>query len=288
MSKNELDDLERDVAEARSKLTADLQRLSSPEVFSGFKAGVSRDLDSLKQQALETTKEVARERAQNMVEMVTDRIVANPAAAAAIGAGLAWRLFRHPPLSTALVGLGLYGLLRSNGNGPTADRMGRSANRTRDGRQGIDWGRKAEAFAENARGQFSDALGAVRHHAADAASVVRKTAADAAAAASETIGEATAATHEKISAAASDTRDKLADIAEGATIRLSDIASEAGDRSRRMGSSAVNTAANWTEDGRRKVSRFVEDTEPRDAVLLGAAAVAIVTAIGLAAQRARD
>src|SRR6185295_4824218 len=114
MSKGEIESLEREVVDARSRLTADLARLSSAEVFGGFKRGVSRDFDHLKQQAMEATKEAARDSAQNLLEMVTDRIAANPAAAAAIGAGLAWRLFRHPPISTALVGLGIYGLVRSN------------------------------------------------------------------------------------------------------------------------------------------------------------------------------
>jgi hypothetical protein len=48
---------------------------------------------------------------------VTDlkaRAAANPAAVAALAAGVAWRLFHRPPVATLLVGLGLFGLLRTS------------------------------------------------------------------------------------------------------------------------------------------------------------------------------
>src|SRR6185437_14414318 len=38
---------------------------------------------------------------------------ANPSAALAIGAGLAWRLVKHPPLATALIGAGVLSLWRT-------------------------------------------------------------------------------------------------------------------------------------------------------------------------------
>jgi hypothetical protein len=37
----------------------------------------------------------------------------NPAATLAIGAGLAWRMLKHPPIATALIGAGLFSLLRT-------------------------------------------------------------------------------------------------------------------------------------------------------------------------------
>jgi hypothetical protein len=43
-----------------------------------------------------------------------DRASANPSAALAIGAGLAWRFAHRPPIATLLVGVGLAGLLRTN------------------------------------------------------------------------------------------------------------------------------------------------------------------------------
>src|SRR4026208_651381 len=42
------------------------------------------------------------------------RAAANPSAALAIGAGLAWRLVKHPPIATALIGAGAPSLWRTN------------------------------------------------------------------------------------------------------------------------------------------------------------------------------
>jgi ElaB/YqjD/DUF883 family membrane-anchored ribosome-binding protein len=299
MSSTEIESLERDVEEARARLSADLARLSSPRVYSEFKAGVSRDLDQLKQQAIDTTKEVARERATDMLEMVTDRIAANPAAAAAIGAGLAWRLFRHPPISTALVGLGLYGLLRSNGNKAGSEqRPRRNGTGGRSG-PGIDWNAKAEVFADNARAQFSDAMDVVRDQVADTAGVVREKVSSAIDAAREQASDsldaargktadAVTAGRQRMQRAASATRRKAGDMAGAAGVKAGEIASDAGGITRKTFASAADKVSEVSEAARRRASHLVEETSPRDAVLLGAAAVAIVTAIGIAAQRHRD
>jgi hypothetical protein len=38
---------------------------------------------------------------QGMVDDLKSKAAANPAATLAIGAGIAWRVFRHPPIATA-------------------------------------------------------------------------------------------------------------------------------------------------------------------------------------------
>jgi len=48
-----------------------------------------------------------------MVEDMKAKASENPAATLAISAGLAWRLLRHPPIATALIGAGLFSLLRA-------------------------------------------------------------------------------------------------------------------------------------------------------------------------------
>jgi hypothetical protein len=275
MSSTEIESLERDDEEARARLSADLARLSSPRVYSEFKAGVSRDLDQLKQQAIDTTKEVARERATDMLEMVTDRIAANPAAAAAIGAGLAWRLFRHPPISTALVGLGLYGLIRGNGKGNgsvSAEREQDNGGGRRSG-HGIDWNSKAEVFADNARAQLSDAADVVRAQVSGTTDIIR-----------EKVANTLDAVREQASGSIESAQDKAADAVAAGRQRMG----KASLATRRAFATAGDRASAMTNSARRKVSRVVEETSPRDAVLLGAAAVAIATAIGIAAQRHRD
>ena len=59
----------------------------------------------------------------------------------AIGAGLAWRLLRHPPIATALIGAGLFSLLRTSStriSGGDADYLSHAKQRLRQ--QAIDLG----------------------------------------------------------------------------------------------------------------------------------------------------
>lgn len=49
----------------------------------------------------------------DFLDDVKRRAASNPAAAVAIGAGLAWRLLRNPPVASALIGLGLMSLWRT-------------------------------------------------------------------------------------------------------------------------------------------------------------------------------
>lgn len=51
---------------------------------------------------------------QGLVEEMKAKAAENPAATLAISAGLAWRLLRHPPIATALIGTGLFSLLRAH------------------------------------------------------------------------------------------------------------------------------------------------------------------------------
>ena len=46
----------------------------------------------------------AKDGAQRLFTELKDRAAANPVAALAIGAGLAWRLVHRPPIATLLVG----------------------------------------------------------------------------------------------------------------------------------------------------------------------------------------
>jgi hypothetical protein len=89
---------EREVERSRAKLTQDLAVLCSPETFAAF-------TDDLKQEAL-GTKDVVWEK-------LKARAASNPAAVIAIGAGLAWRLLQRPPFATALIGVGLYSLWKT-------------------------------------------------------------------------------------------------------------------------------------------------------------------------------
>src|SRR4029450_8569055 len=92
---------EHEVERSRAKLTQDLAALCSPQTFAAF-------TDDPKQQAFPTR--------DPFWEKIKARAASNPAAVVAIGAGLAWRLFQKPPITSALIGLGLFSLLETQPN----------------------------------------------------------------------------------------------------------------------------------------------------------------------------
>src|SRR4051794_23238835 len=84
MSEADLNTLEHDVEQARARFAADLARVRSPTTFANFK-------DDLLAQARDTK--------DGLLHDLKDRAIANPIATLAIGAGVAWRLVRHPPIA---------------------------------------------------------------------------------------------------------------------------------------------------------------------------------------------
>ena len=147
MAQKELNQLERDVEDARERLSGDLQRLRSPATISGFKDALWEEVDESRDQLVAktketvdelvvkakesvdelvvktkegagelvaTTQEAVRDGAWRFLADLKERAAANPAAALAIGAGLAWRIARKPPIASMLVGAGVIGLMRTN------------------------------------------------------------------------------------------------------------------------------------------------------------------------------
>ena len=157
----ELGALEREVEMARSRLTSDLAQLRSPENFSELKHKLSSEVQRTKDQAIARAKDVARDKAQNVLSDIKARVAANPVAALAIGAGVAWRLGHHPPVASALVGLGLIGLLRTDPRHPSmgsemaarAVDLAASANRKMEG-----W------RPSNPAGQMGEMAAAAKEH----------------------------------------------------------------------------------------------------------------------------
>jgi hypothetical protein len=90
--------LETQVEEARAKLAHDLAFLRSPHPYQAFGA----DLRSRMQLVL-----------QRVLDDLKARAAANPSAALAIGAGIAWRFLKDPPIATALIGAGMLSLWRT-------------------------------------------------------------------------------------------------------------------------------------------------------------------------------
>ena len=94
-----LSTLELQVEAARAKLANDLAFLRSPQPYREFGADLRSEAQSVLRRILDDLKA---------------RAAANPSAALAIGAGIAWRLFKYPPIATALISAGMLSLWRTS------------------------------------------------------------------------------------------------------------------------------------------------------------------------------
>ena len=284
MTQTELNQLERDVEDARARLNGDLERLRSPATYSSFKdalwaeARESRDelvrmtketvdqlvdkakdaadqlVDKAKDAADElvaktktvaddlatSTQEAVSDRASRFVADLKERAAANPVAVLAIGAGLAWRIFRRPPITSMLVGGGLIALMRTNPKQPAAG---------------------AELVY-----QVGDLAIAAKEK-------VEEWSAGGAVAAKETVGQLSSDTGEVVARAG-----ELAGSVKGTVEQWS---SDVGETVWQVAGATRSLA----ERGSQTISHIVQDPEERDKYLLGAAAVALVAAVGIACQK---
>ena len=110
-----LDELERDVERARARLVGNIARLRDPGVMSHARADLLAQGQYYRRRLVESVGGAANERAQNLGDFLRRRAQDNPAAFAAIGAGLLWRLWKRPPVATLLVGAGLASLMAGRG-----------------------------------------------------------------------------------------------------------------------------------------------------------------------------
>jgi hypothetical protein len=201
MPPESLDVLESEVDAARMRLASDLVRLRSPA-----------PLATLRDAAMARARETASATGTRLWSDLKERAAANPTAALAIGAGIAWHLARHPPISTVLVGYGLYSLMRtspSDGPSPIVSRAGEfveSVSETAaEWKEGVretaaEW---SESIRETAEGAREMAEGA-REAAQQAAKGVREAAQEAYAQTSDGASQLAARSSHAIERAAAD------------------------------------------------------------------------------------
>lgn len=113
MSNPDLAEIERNIAAARARLAQDLTRLQSAAAVNELKGIVTREVGNSKDKLMQTALSGIESAVQTTLHQLKAKALANPAAVLAIGAGLAWKLFRSPPVASIMVGLGLYSLLRT-------------------------------------------------------------------------------------------------------------------------------------------------------------------------------
>jgi hypothetical protein len=110
-SASDLSALEREIQEKRQRLAFDLDRLRT---MSRVKAELWEQAAETKDHLLSSAKDTVSAGMQEAWREVKARATANPAAALALGAGVAWRLIKSPPIASALVGVGLISLWRTD------------------------------------------------------------------------------------------------------------------------------------------------------------------------------
>jgi hypothetical protein len=212
----------------------------------------------------------------SMFEDVKARAAANPTAALAIGTGLAWRLVRHPPIATVLVGAGLLSLFR-----------------TQPARL---HGRGREDYLSYAKNRFVEQASEAAEVAKEKAHEFGETVSEKAIAFGETVSKKAAET-------AADIKDRVQDLTAQATSAAREAAKDTTERAGAMGSETAETLERAGQSARSTASTgmsragdtvdelwastrsSMNDAQARDKVLLGAAGLAVVAALGIACQR---
>jgi hypothetical protein len=246
MSQADLNALERNVEQARARFANDLARLRSPTNLARFKEDLWAEARNTKDEWFDTATEAAKDGLQRALTAVKERAVANPAAAFAIGAGVAWRLFQRPPIASLLIGVGLVGLLRASP----------SQHGSHSYMDLYDEDPEPLPRKDISHGGLGSQVSAV----ADAA---KEKARDWSAQATDTIMTA------------------IADKATSASDRASDVLREAAGAATRIADKAA-TVADRASD---KLQDVLPDQDDRNTYLLGAAALAVAAAVGMAYQR---
>jgi hypothetical protein len=224
---------ERAVEGSRAKLSQDLAVLCSSETLASF-------TEDLKQEALDTK--------DGILENIKARATVNPAAVIAIGAGLAWQFIRRPPIASALIGVGLFSLWKTD-----AKRGDPSASYLQQSQQ---------ALKEQA-GEFVSAASEIAGHAQGAILEKGAQAWDGATERMRKFGEA----------AGESLSDAGAKLKSSGTSFLDDVRHKEHDL---RGKIEVVAAV---------AAEKVSDEDTRNKVLLGVAGVAIAAALGIAYQK---
>jgi hypothetical protein len=172
MSRTELNALEREVEAARARVAGDLAKLRSPATISEFKGELVAEARQAKDQLLERSSDYVKDTAQHVLSDLKGRAAANPAAALAIGAGLAWQLLRNPPIASILVGAGIFGLMKTRPD-PEADFSAGVARQAHDvsnlvAEQVQSWSAGATQVAQEAAANVVDNVSALSARVSEA------------------------------------------------------------------------------------------------------------------------
>jgi hypothetical protein len=320
MSELSLRECENEVERSRAKLAFDLAVLRSPATVSAFTDDLKREAFDAKDAIVDKVKSSAQSTAASFAEELKAKAAANPAATLAIGAGIAWRLFRNPPIASLLVGVGLFSLWRTQAR-PAAP--GEQRDYVREGRERLV--QQASELAETARQRAIETGVAASHAVSDKASELMDATTERLAQLGENAGttlqqtiqqarSAAQATAVDMAAKASDAVDMASRRLRGAADQALAIGGRAIDDAGRnirnaavqatsLGGQAMDEAGRRLGDGADQAASYgargVDATEAtlvpsqqgangaaaNDLLLRGAANLALLAAVGLIVQK---
>ena len=244
---SDLQQLEREVEAARERVAEDATRLRARHLVADVKHGAKAEFDQVRQQVVQKAKDAGRRQMDGLLAELKARVAANPGAALAIGAGLAWHLLRHPPVATVLVGAGAVALWRTDPNHPAAgsEVAGRAAHLLESARE------RVEDFAADPAGRLS---------------------------------QLTDAAKDRMGALAQSATDHLSAAAEAIGDRAGEWPSQVETTAKHAFRQSAETVQSWSEMGKEAVSSRIPEAS-RDQYLLGVAALALAASVGIAGQR---
>lgn len=265
-----LTEREREVQDARAKLTADLTILRSPTTLTAFTDRLKQEAFAVKDSAVQQAKDAVQTSFEGLVDGLKAKAAANPAAVLTIGAGIAWQLIRNPPISTALVGAGLFSLWRTRALGPAGqqdrDYLGQGKQQFK--KQMAEFGSEAAGVAADVGQALSEKAGQLYDNAKAKMHDWSQDATEATLAAGSTAKAQT----DGLAASALRTFHDALDQVEGAATRTTLAAATVGKQT----VSSVSTTA-------ESACEMVPAS--RDSLLLSLAGAAVAAAVGIALQK---
>jgi hypothetical protein len=279
-----LRELENEVEAARSKLAQDLSTLRAPDTYSQVTDALKEEALDAKDALIDKAKTSLQSTVESWVQDLKAKAAANPTAALAIGAGIAWRLIQRPPIATALIGAGLFTLLRTNASGvagrSNSDYLAEATARL---------GEQASDFGAEVQNQAGRAVEAAADHVGEWAGDRKERAEDALRVAARGVAEGTEAAKEQVqewaSRAAAPIRRKAAHTTKQPAAVAGQTYETAGSEDPIVRRENKGRIAAQIETLSTSVEESVGNRETRDALLLGAAGLAVFAALGVAWQK---
>jgi ElaB/YqjD/DUF883 family membrane-anchored ribosome-binding protein len=264
---SEVDALERDVEAARARLVNRVAQLKAPPI-SGVKDELVADATEYKDEVIDSARQKVTSAIDEFVSDLKRRAAANPVAVAAIGAGVAWRIWQKPPIATLLVGAGVAALF-GRSSVPEIDvdpyDPDRPTGYVPGGVAGYGYGTTAGAIEQKVIGGATVTLETAREKASE----LRDRATELKDSALRSAGEI----RDNVVRSVGEFRDSAVH-----------SASELRENAVRSGGQAVDTLASYASDARRRAGparEYAEDVVRDNGIYLGLAALAVGAAAGI-------